>query len=114
MLVHLPVSEYFGEDVEELAEKLTPSEARRYLFIRTVLNDKELSKLSSVDETSEEYGSRKHVKQEKQNLNEVEKLYRSECQNRVMQLSKPRPFHKPISFNQIRFEGRNIVCSSSN
>lgn len=52
ILSKLPLSRYFDMSPKEVLEKISPSDARRYLSILTILNDKEKSNLSEIDELS--------------------------------------------------------------
>ena len=53
LLVRLPQSKYFSDRIVDLELNLSKGDAIRYLSILTVLNEKERSKLSSVDEVVE-------------------------------------------------------------
>ena len=52
VLARLPLSRYYEMNSGQILALLSPSEARRYLSILTILNDKEKSNLSEVDELS--------------------------------------------------------------
>ena len=50
MLSRLPQSQYFGVRPADMYALISPGDARRYLTALTILNDKEKSNLSQVDE----------------------------------------------------------------
>ena len=52
VLSKLPLSRYYEMTQHQILALISPSEARRYLSILTILNDKEKSNLSEVDELS--------------------------------------------------------------
>ena len=49
-LTMLPASRYYGKSISEVSKSISKGDARRYLSILTILNDKEKSNLSDVDE----------------------------------------------------------------
>ena len=53
----MPISIYNGYDIEEIVENCTVYEARRYLTELIMLNEKNKSRLHSVDENSVEESS---------------------------------------------------------
>ena len=52
MLTILPQSRYYGKGIADMYKVIGKGDARRYLSILTILNDKEKSNLSDVDEKS--------------------------------------------------------------
>ena len=52
VLITLPQSRYYGKNISEVRNLISKGDARRYLSILTILNDKEKSNLSDVDEKS--------------------------------------------------------------
>ena len=52
ILTRLPQSRYFRVNVADMHALISPGDARRYLTALTILNDKEKSNLSQVDEQS--------------------------------------------------------------
>ena len=100
LLVRLPQSKYFGDQIVDLELNLSKGDAIRYLSILSVLNEKERSKLSSIDEVAELNDSNQQAPQDPVYLSDKQKLYRSECLIKFQQLSRPRGFDQPVSFNQ--------------
>ena len=52
MLTTLPQSRYYGKSISDISRHISKGDARRFLSILTILNDKEKSNLSDVDEKS--------------------------------------------------------------
>ena len=52
MLTRLPQSRYYGVHGPDMYNLISPNDARRYLTALTILNEKERSDLSQVDEMS--------------------------------------------------------------